>query len=138
MRIYIAGAVEEVNYRTYVHKHYTDKFDILDPLKEIEPRIHDIDVVKWAEKKTELSDDVIKKIVEIDKEAILTCDCMVVYMVKYTAGTIMEILFAYEHNIPVYVIDPREYFRKDVWIKYHSTEFFTMIDGAFDYIQLGM
>lgn len=133
-RVYLAGCVIEDDYRDYVADEYGELLDIFDPMKEIDNKITNITHVKYMEKTEKLDDDVISKIVEEDKLALLKSDVFVAYMERYSAGTIMEILSAWDNDIPVLIIDSKKTFRNDVWISYHTTKFFDDVDECFDFI----
>ena len=132
-KVYLAGWTGEVEYRTYVWRKYRKFIDIFDPLREVEAKVVD-DIVKKATEKQRFDDETIAKIVEGDKAALLTCHIMTAIINKYTAGTIMEWMYAYNNNIPVYMIDPTRQFRRDVWLRYHSARIFTTVDDCYDYI----
>lgn len=119
IKVYIGGSADEINYRKEVHNKYKDYFRLLDPLKET-PR--------------DLSQ---KFIVEMDKLLILECDILVAYIKKFSCGTIMEILFAYIHNIPIYIITQDEKFMDDIWLSYHTDIFFKSIEKCFDFLKEG-
>jgi len=136
-RVYLAACVKEDVYRNYVHNHYDDVLDIFDPMKEIDDKITNITHVKYMEKSKKLDDSLIIKIVEEDKVAISDSDILVTYMDVYSAGTIMEILHAFNSDIPVLIIDPSKKFRNDVWISYHTDQFFDTVEKCFDYIIFG-
>ena len=132
-KVYIAGWTGEVEYRAYVWRKYRKFIDIFDPLKEVESKLVD-DIVKKATEKQIFDSETITKIVEGDKAAILSCHLMTVIINKYTAGTMMEMLYAWEHQIPIFLIDPTKQFRNDIWIKYHTTRVFNNVDSCYDYI----
>lgn len=75
----------------------------------------------------------IKDIVEGDKAAIDSCDALLVNFLKPSAGTSMEILYAWERKIPVYVI-----YKEDVvtpWVLYHAERIFKTLPDAADHIR---
>jgi len=136
LKVYVAGSVYEKDYRAQVAREYSEVLNIFDPLKEIEAGVLNVDISKVDDLKTiPFGDDEIKKIVELDKAAIDTCDIVVAYVRRYSAGTIMEILHAWNNQTPVYLIVEKDsQFEKDVWLKYHTTKFFYSIKSCFDYI----
>jgi nucleoside 2-deoxyribosyltransferase len=130
LTIYLAGYAEEIKYRDFVKEHYGDEFKILDPMT-----INHLQVI----------DDVGKNeydtyIVRRDKKMILSSDILSVYIDEYGGypmwGTTMEIIFAYEHGIPVYVIDvtPGMKHANNAWVKFHTKKSFDSIVECFDYI----
>ena len=51
------------------------------------------------------------------------------------AGTMMEIVYAYSKNIPVFlIISPDKDFENDIWLKYHSNKMFFDVNECYDYI----
>ena len=129
MKVYLSGSVREEKYRDYVIEKYSDVLRIFDPMRSIDEKLID-----KAVNKERLNDHEISRIVLFDKAAIKKCDILVAYMEIYSAGTIMEILYTYEHDIPVIIIDPLKNMREDIWIRYHSLKFLDSIDECFDYI----
>ena len=125
IQIYLAGAVFEEEYRKTCKKIYNGRPDIklIDPLEEIE-----VNATNHNE------------VVEMDKIAIENCDIVIAYINKYTCGTVMEILHAWNHQVPVYTILPNgweavsSHGASDVWLKYHTTTFFDSIDNCFNHI----
>ena len=76
-------------------------------------------------------------IVRRDKKWILESDIFVVYIGDQGAtwGSAMEIIFAYENGIPVYVIDASvNKSGNDGWVKFHTKKSFNSIDECFDFI----
>jgi len=63
------------------------------------------------------SSKLVKDIVETDKKAILSCDALFAAIHKPSVGTSMEILFAYDHFIPVFILTDYE----SPWLRYHGT-----------------
>ena len=112
MKIYLAGSVEEKEYRSYVHDTYGYIFDIFDPLRMV--------------------DQESPELVLEDKHLITTSDCLVAYVERASFGTPMEIIYAYEHDIPVYVISAK--FMDNKWVKFHATKIFNNIDACFTYL----
>jgi len=117
LKIYLGGSADEIEYRKEVHQKYENQFRIIDPLKETP---HDLGR---------------NLIVEMDKRLILESDIFVAFIKKFTCGTIMEILFAYENNIPIYVINSNSIFLQDIWLSYHTNIFFNNINECFEYIR---
>jgi len=110
--IYLAGYTLETEYRKTVHEKYGSDFNIKDPLL-LTPQDHE-------------------KLPHLDKVLIMTCDILVAYVTKATWGTAMEIIFAYDNNKLVFIIDPTEQIRKDKWVKFHCHRFFDSIDDCFE------
>lgn len=116
LKIYIAGAVREQAYREFVHRVYGDhpNLELLDPIRIV----------------TQCFPEVVEK----DKQLIIDSDIVVAYVEEPSFGTVMEIIYAYEQGIPVYLINPNKKHMENFWIKYHSTESFETIDSCFDKI----
>jgi nucleoside 2-deoxyribosyltransferase len=116
--IYLAGHVGETEYRRYVNEKYCNMFKINDPLQliEIRPNI--------------TRDEIVRE----DKSLIFESYILVAYIQKPTFGTIMEVIYAFEHDIPVYVINPGYTFKNDIWLSYHTKKFFNDIDSCFSFI----
>ena len=59
------------------------------------------------------------KIIPKEKQMIVNSDFMIVYPWKPSSGTSMEVMFAYDHKIPVIAIkDPNQLYLSP-WITYH-------------------
>lgn len=131
--IYLAGHSLEVKYRDYAKEKYGDQLNLIDPMFENGAIIN-------VEKKTVELTKPIPEIVENDKVLISKSHIVVVYIRKITFGSTMEILHAYNCNVPVYVIlhPDAEHFRNDVWLYYHTTKFFNSIDECFYHILEGL
>lgn len=61
----------------------------------------------------------VKEIVELDKKDIDNCDALLTHYLKPSVGTSMEILYAWEKSIPVWVFTEES--RLSPWLVYHST-----------------
>jgi hypothetical protein len=116
--IYLAGHVSETEYRKYVHEKYCNLFKINDPLQLIKRR-------------SNITGD---EIVREDKRLIFNSNILVAYIQKPTFGTIMEVIYAFELGITVYVINPGYTFKDDIWLLYHTSKFFEDIDSCFSFI----
>lgn len=116
LKIYIAGAVREQAYREYVHRVYGDhpKLELLDPIRIVQQVFPDV--------------------VEKDKLLIEESDILVAYVQAPSFGTVMEIIYAFEKGIPVYLINPNKEHMMNYWIRYHSAKFFETISDCFDEI----
>jgi hypothetical protein len=110
-RIYLAGYTLEKEYRRIVHEKYGSDFDIVDSVLDVPENY--------------------PKLPSVDKFLISTCQILVAYIRECSWGTAMEIIFAYDHNKLVFIIDPAEQIRKDYWVKFHCHKFFSSIDDCF-------
>jgi nucleoside 2-deoxyribosyltransferase len=131
IRIYLAGRAFETTYRKNVKFLYGKKFELIDPM--IENGVYvDTDKMKINHNGT-----TVESIVETDKHLIDTCDVFVAYIDQYTAGTMMEILYAYQRQKPVYlIVTPGKNFENDIWLSYHSDNVFFKISDCYDRILL--
>lgn len=137
-KVYLAGSTGEVDYRRYCHMKWSEQFDLLDPLI-ISARILGTERQAGIIKNPEMiTDSDISTIVLSDKEAIKKCDVFVAYVDKITFGTVMEIMYAYENDKNVYVINPAMNFTRDPWLYFHSDYIFPTIDECFERIQFLM
>ena len=80
-----------------------------------------------------MEDFAYKTIVEGDKEMMDNCDYLLVGLWKISAGTMMEILYAWENGKKVFVINGLD--KISPWIIYHSYAIFNNIDQAIDYFK---
>ena len=62
----------------------------------------------------------------------LPCDVLVAYVSRASFGTVQEILYCYERDIPVFVISKKH--QDNPWLKHHTTKFFDYIDDCFEYL----
>ena len=118
VRVYLAGNVFETEYRETVKKYYGNKLTIVDPMDR--PGV----TIDIKNKKIEHTESW-AEIVENDKALIDGCSILVAVINQYSAGTCMEILYAFNRNIPVYlIVAPGKGFDSDIWLGYHSTQIF--------------
>lgn len=114
MKIYLAGAIngctdsECKDWREYV-KSLIGEENTLDPMRR-DYRGREMNCVD--------------EIVEGDKTDIDNCTHMLVYYDKPSVGTSMEILYAWERKIPVFLITNKET-RLSPWLVYHSKVFYS-------------
>lgn len=134
--IYLAGHSLEFEYRQYCKDNFSDKFNLIDPIdRSLDVLQKDMmNVKEIASGKIPLSDEVMKYIVEEDKEDILKSSYVLAYIMKPTFGTIMEIMFAFCNNIPVIAVNPNNEWCGDIWLRYHVGGVFENLDEAFNYI----
>jgi len=108
--IYLAGTTNEILYRETITKfflNYSEKNVITkDPLVLIDQYLP------------------AKELVLNDKILIVGSDILLAKVEKYSAGTMMEICFAYENNLFVWIISNNESIKKDPWIVAHCDRFF--------------
>lgn len=130
MAVYLAGYAEEVAYRKTVEEKYGSKLIILNPM-----------TISHIEVKENIGmNEYANFIVRRDKKMILQSNILVVYIDEYGGypmwGTTMEIIFAYENGIPVYVIDvtPGMKHANNAWVKFHTKKSFSNIEDCFNFI----
>jgi nucleoside 2-deoxyribosyltransferase len=70
-----------------------------------------------------------EELVELDKSYIDKSDALLVFFIRPSVGTSMEILYAYERNIPVYVVNEAN---RDLspWMIYHAKKIFNTLKEA--------
>lgn len=74
-------------------------------------------------------------IVERDVECIKACDFVVAFVTgDLSYGTIMEIVYAYQYSIPVYIICTNKH-EAHPWLVYHARQVFTSIDKFVQYMR---
>jgi len=126
--MYLAGWSKYFDYRKYTIDKYGNKLNLINPMNITHTEV--ISDVGTNEYDT--------CIVRRDKKLILSSDILIAYVGDQgsTWGTTMEICFAYEHGIPVYVIDvtPGMKNYNDAWLKFHTKKEFGNIDDCFNYI----
>lgn len=124
LTIYLAGYSKESEYRRIVKEKYGQFFTLIDPMDfEIEQVVKSMAV-----------EDACHLVIRRDKEMIIGSDILVAYINRPSFGTIMEIMFAYMNNIPVYIINENGQWINDLWLYYHATELFNSIESCFTYL----
>jgi len=121
--IYLSGTIDGIPeqetklWRNYVKLAYPE-YRYHDPAKRIFKKFHP----NAAE------------VVEPDKKEILESDIILVYYTRSSAGTLMEIMFSYEHKKPVILVNATGKEELSPWIRYHSTQVYMTIEYAMEYI----
>lgn len=77
----------------------------------------------------ELEPGIAKEIVLGDKADISLCDAVIAYYDKPSVGTSMEVLFAWEHGIPVHVVD-KSGKPLSPWLMFHCERVHQSLDAA--------
>jgi len=116
MKVYVAGPMLDCSdsQKNVWREFFKDR--VLNHIKVLDPTKRD-----YSGKE----DDCFTQIVEEDKAEIDQCDIVVVYPWKNSAGTSMEILYAFERGIPVFTKVSEHGEVVSPWIRYHSTKLFT-------------
>jgi len=142
--IYLAGAGWEFDYRKDAISKYGEEFELIDPIGHSNELFKSIGFNMTVEeifskqnktKKNCLPAHIRSVIVRNDKKHIYRSDYLIAYVEKATFGTVMEIHFAYENRIPVFVVNPNMDLTKDVWLSVHTTEFFNTVDDCIEFIR---
>src|SRR5687768_14416139 len=71
-----------------------------------------------------------REIVILDKRDIASCNFLVVMYSKPSVGTSMEILFAWERDIPILLINASRQGELSPWLKYHATAIVDSMEAA--------
>jgi nucleoside 2-deoxyribosyltransferase len=122
--VYLSGWSQELEYRKIAKNYCGDKLDLIDPM-----------IITWPEVNEHIGENCnYVYVVQRDKKLILQSDILVAYIKRLSFGTIMEIMFAYDHGIPVYVVCDNDQFLDDPWLLFHSTKQFRKIEDCFDFI----
>jgi nucleoside 2-deoxyribosyltransferase len=109
MRVYLAGPIhgctddDVLAWRTIITNELRGVAECVDP-------------TQWDFRGKE--DENFREIVERDKAAIATCDAIIAYVWKPSAGTSMEVYLADQLELPCVVIAPKNV---SPWIRYHAT-----------------
>lgn len=115
--IYLAGTVPATEYRKYCFKHYGEEYDLFDPITMVP------------------EDQNYVFVVEDDKKAIRKSDILIAWLEEPTFGTAAEIPYAYDLDIPTFIVNPNGKYMDDTWLKYHSKKMFRSLDECFAYIK---
>lgn len=137
--IYLAGYTGEFSYREYCLTKYSEKFTLIDPISQNDIVVaadHGIDLRHVTSNGLKVCNEVRDFIVEEDKRLIQLSDYLIAYVEIKTFGTIMEIVYAYENDIPVYIINPSMEFENDIWLSYHTEKIFNNIDDCFEHLEI--
>lgn len=129
-RIYLAGSVYDDKIEKDWKKDFiayighSERYYIIDPnpIKEHDPL--KLGMINYD-------------VVGYDKKAIDNSDILVAYVNKASFGTAMEIHYAFSRqNISIYVINPNEKFKIDIWLNYHCAMMFNNVKDCADQINM--
>lgn len=136
--VYLAGPVQHVNdhgtgWRDRVVESYSDGFDLLDPLDKYHVPVDNLTLTSVS---TDADDEVsVGEIVTSDKAMIDDADAVLVRWMKVpSCGTPMEVLYAYERDIPVVVCDLSEG-RISPWMEHHATHLTDSLEEALSWVR---
>ncbi len=118
MKIYLAGTTDETTYRKKVHDFVfnSDEVKIIDPMIVVDQNASSLEIV------------------ETDIELISICDLLIVIINRYTAGSIMEMVYAKFVDIPVYAIISSDKIANDPWLIEHYSERYTIVEQCLERI----
>jgi len=136
-KLYLSGAFNETEYREYCKNKYSKFFEFIDPISYNSCVFEKFGVSRqdvFDGKHPSIMKEIIECIVENDKELIDNCDGVIVYIRQKSFGTIMEIMYAFMKNKPIYVITSEPQFVHDFWLSYHATKIFPNIDSCLNAI----
>jgi len=130
-KIYLAGPIdgctlqETTQWRNAIHAELSMQFDILDPArKSFEDMVTDrMSCLSHA-----------GVVCEHDKSAIDNCDILLANCWKPSAGTSMEIMYAYERGRTVLSIVPKNA-HLSPWVARHSQAIFLTTDEAINFLR---
>jgi len=138
-KIYLAGCCFAYDYRAKCKALYGEFFDLIDPIGKEENLLsreglekEDLEVYNG---RMIFPYGVRDHIVSMDKDMILDADYVVAFINEPTFGTIMEVSFAYENNIPVFVVNENDMYSRDVWLSVHADNVFKSLKDCFLYIK---
>ncbi len=70
-----------------------------------------------------------KEIVELDKSDIDSCSHILVYFIRPSVGTSMEVIYSWAKGKQVYLVNPNGV-ELSPWLVYHSSKVFNTLDDA--------
>jgi nucleoside 2-deoxyribosyltransferase len=125
--VYLAGPVAAyadggAGWRDRVQREYDDRFAFRDPLSKYNVPVDDLTVTMGE---SDGPDEVsVTELVESDKEMLADSDAVLVgYSDVQSIGTPMEVMWAYERDVPVviWVRDETPVHDLSPWYQYHAT-----------------
>jgi hypothetical protein len=123
--VYLSGPMKEEPeegkvWRDGIKEKYSDEFKFLDPYNSFDPNSGRIVLDSNFDGSEE--EIMVSELVETDKNMICGSEYMFVgFSNVISRGTAMEIIFAYHHNIPVFLWDRTdEDYSLSPWVIYHT------------------
>ncbi len=114
---YLAGCMDEPEYRERSITEYGHLYNLIDPLK-------------FNDDKSIIGETLVK----YEKHAIRISDATIMFLKYASNGTCSEGMYTYMLDKPLYVINPNKKFFNDMWLEYHATEMFESIEECFAFI----
>jgi nucleoside 2-deoxyribosyltransferase len=136
-KIYLAGHSIETEYRQYCIDNYSTDFEMINPMTRTFD-VYDEEAIKKHDKskdKMMIPDNDMTNIIHGDKHDIRRSDIVLAYIKKPTFGTVMEVMYAYDHGTPVITVNPDLNWAGDIWLRFHSEAIFKTLDEAFKYLK---
>jgi len=130
LTIYLAGPIQGCtdsqcnDWRDYVTKRVdvslAPRFQVLNPMdRDYRSKYGDASVVP--------------EVIQLDKRDINNSDVLFANIIQYSAGTSMEVLYAWERDKIVVCVVPRDAVLSP-WIVYHSTKLVHSLDEGIEWI----
>lgn len=137
-KIYLAGKADLFEYRKYCIDTYSKWFEIVNPIKndnEIIKNMTGFTPEEIIKDNIAISDKAREKIVETDKYLIDECNFLVAYINEPSFGTAMEIAYAHDNGMCIFVITTNNKILNDIWLSVHVYKYFDSIDRCFEWIK---
>lgn len=127
--VYLAGAIDDapdhgVPWRRQLREHYSDEYDLIDPLEKYDVPVADLEYVDGWSNPDNPHTIGTEELVEKDKRAVLSSDGVLVgYHSRRTIGTPMEVLLAWQQGKPValWIRDDTTFEAISPWFHCHVT-----------------
>jgi nucleoside 2-deoxyribosyltransferase len=127
--IYLAGYSNNTEYRKIAMEKYGDQIDLIDPM-----------CITWDDVNSNVCKNVSNLwLVKRDKKLIDQCDILVANIEylpygEIMIGTLMEIMYAYDHGIPIFLISSENKILNNAWLTAHYKYGFKTIEECFEFI----
>lgn len=129
INVYLAGPITTVDTleEANEYRQKTSEEFALRGIQTINPLRHKKEELKFSYRPNEIVD---RDTMDIRRADAIICD----YTDKnhQYIGTSMEIMYAYTHEKPIFVIT--DWADKHYWIQYHATQIFSTIEEAAEYL----
>ena len=140
--IYLAGPVAALadggaSWRERVGREYGEQYDFQNPLAKYNVPVDDLTIVDGVSDPDDETTVGTDEIVTDDKEKILKSDAVLVgYEAVHSIGTPMEVMFAYERDMPVavWIRDDTGIMDLSPWYLHHATAVTNSIELALGHL----